>query len=172
MSRFTGLPVRPAARILLLDAADHLLLFRYRDDAYADAGKPPLFEYWLSPGGGQEAGETLEETAERELAEECGITGLTLSREIALRRIALRVYGGPEMLCEEHFFLARLPGVKPAIDTSGQFQNELDVLREVRWWAHADMAASEHPIVPTGLPAFLPRILAGDLPGDPVFLEG
>ncbi|MDA0951452.1 MAG: hypothetical protein O3A38_02235, partial [Proteobacteria bacterium] len=115
---------------------------------------------------------TLEQTAARELAEECGITGLTLSREIAVRRIALRVYGGPEMLCEEHFFLGRLPGLKPAIDTSGQFQNELDVLREIRWWAHGDMAASEHPIVPTGLPAFLPRILAGDLPGEPVFLEG
>jgi ADP-ribose pyrophosphatase YjhB (NUDIX family) len=166
------LPIRPAARILLLDDADNLLLFRYRDDAFADSGRPDLFEYWLSPGGGQEGGETLVQTAERELAEECGLTGLTFSHEIAVRCIALRVYGGPEMLCEEHFFLARIAGLKPAIDISGQFQNELDVLREVRWWAHDEMAASEHPIVPTGLPGFLPRILAGDLPSMPVLLEG
>lgn len=166
------LPVRPAARVLLLDAADHLLLFRYREEVPVDPQRPQLVEYWLSPGGGQEPGETLEETARRELDEECGLRGLALSHEIAVRRIALRVYGGPLMLCEEHFFLARLPGVKPAIDTGGQFQEERDVLREVRWWAQPDMAASEFPIVPTGLPAFLPRILAGDLPASPVFLEG
>jgi len=164
-----GLPVRPAARVLLFDAADHLLLFRYRDDAFDSS---QMSEYWLSPGGGQEAGETLAQTAQRELAEECGITGLTFSHAIALRRIALRVYGREKMLCEEHFFVARLPGLRPPIDTSGQFQNELDVLREIRWWAYGDMAASEFPIVPTGLPAFLPRILAGDLPAAPVFLEG
>lgn len=166
------LPLRPAARVLLLDDADHLLLFRYREDLSVDPARPRLMDYWLSPGGGQEKGESLEQTAARELAEECGISGLALSHAIAVRRIALRVYGGPLMLCEEHFFVARLPGVKPAIDTGGQFQEELDVLREVRWWAQPDMAGSEHPIVPTGLPAFLPRILAGDLPASPVFLEG
>lgn len=61
------------------DEARELLLIRRRDD--------PFEGLWTLPGGFVEKGETLEAAARRELAEETGITGVTLRQ--------LAAYGEP-----------------------------------------------------------------------------
>ena len=55
---------RPAARVVLIDPSDRVLLFRvdWR-------GK----RLWITPGGGLEAGESFEDAARREMFEETGI---------------------------------------------------------------------------------------------------
>lgn len=171
MSDAGDLVVRPAARVILFDADDHLLLFRYHDEAFVSTDHPGLFDYWITPGGGREAGESLEQTARRELAEETGIEGVALSPCVAVRHIVLTIHGVLTR-CEEHFFVARCPGRRPEIDTSRQFDHELDVLREIRWWHHADLPGAGYPVMPTGLPAFVPTLLGGALPSTPVRLEG
>ncbi len=52
--------MRPGAYVLLRDEAGRLAVVRAPDGTYL-------------PGGGQNSGETLEQTAAREVAEECGI---------------------------------------------------------------------------------------------------
>ena len=65
----SGLPLRDNVRAAIRDARARVLLLRYAD-AYG--------EWWVTPGGGREAGESDEETLRRELAEEVGLTRFEL----------------------------------------------------------------------------------------------
>ena len=49
------------------------LLLRWQDRVLLCRQEKPGKEYWLLPGGGVEAGETLEEALHRELGEELGL---------------------------------------------------------------------------------------------------
>jgi TDG/mug DNA glycosylase family protein len=61
----SGLPVRESVRALVRDGRDRVLLLRYGDE-YGD--------WWITPGGGRELGESDEHTLRRELEEEVGLT--------------------------------------------------------------------------------------------------
>jgi 8-oxo-dGTP pyrophosphatase MutT (NUDIX family) len=58
---------RDAARVLVLDAADRVLLLRGTDPAAPDV------RYWWTLGGGREPGESARACAVRELHEEAGL---------------------------------------------------------------------------------------------------
>jgi 8-oxo-dGTP pyrophosphatase MutT (NUDIX family) len=62
--RASDLPQRQNVRAAVIDDEDRVLLLRYGDN-YGD--------WWVTPGGGREAGETDEQTLRRELAEEIGL---------------------------------------------------------------------------------------------------
>jgi TDG/mug DNA glycosylase family protein len=67
--RASGLSPRENVRAAVIDDRGRVLLLRYGDE-YGD--------WWVTPGGGREQGETDEETLRRELAEEVGLTDFEL----------------------------------------------------------------------------------------------
>jgi 8-oxo-dGTP pyrophosphatase MutT (NUDIX family) len=62
--RASGLPQRENVRAAVVDERERILLLRYGDE---------YGYWWVTPGGGREAGETDEQTLRRELREEIGL---------------------------------------------------------------------------------------------------
>ena len=153
-----GLPhlERTAARVLLLDAEDRILLLHYPADA--ELGR--AVERWLLPGGGRDQGESYEDAARRELLEETGLAVETLEAELFHRDFTIR-WGAGTLHQHERVFLARVHEREPCLDTAG---------RTPRWWAvdelmreavatrPFELAAIAHDLLHDG-PPHTPRIL-------------
>lgn len=68
---------RKASRLLVINPADEVLLFRFVHKDGALAGR----DYWATPGGGVEEGETFHAAALRELREETALCSALLKRQ-------------------------------------------------------------------------------------------
>lgn len=159
--------IRPAARVLVIDEHQRLLLFHIHDGEALHERLPAMTVYWLTPGGGLEPGESFEAAARRELWEETGLQVDTLGPCVWTGRRVLNLSRGRTEI-QERFFVAHVR--EPVVDLGNLFPYEQATHLAVRWWTPAELTASEDLFLPPTLPALIGPILRGELPDAPLDL--
>lgn len=159
---------RRAARVLVLGPG-HRVLLVWAEMGYSaePQRRPDDTGFWALPGGGVEPGESYPEAALRELHEETGIVAAGPLPLIARREATFR-WDGRAIHSLEQYFLARV--ASDAIDTSGWTETDTRWMREIRWWGIADALATEEIVRPPGIIELAGRIIAGNMPVEPVVL--
>ena len=172
-----GVRFRHAARVILLDARDRVLLLHGCDvDQRARS-------WWFTVGGGIDPGETSRDAAVRELFEE---TGISLEPSALVGPVYTRsaVFDFFRESCrqDEVFYLGRYDGPAGAgpvpdgeaqasgdaglssdagLSRDGWTQIEVDTIDELRWWDLEELAAVEEEIFPRLLPELVRALLRG-----------
>jgi 8-oxo-dGTP pyrophosphatase MutT (NUDIX family) len=135
---------RVAARVLLLDAADRVLLMRGFDPRRPDR------RYWFTVGGGLDEGESTLDAAVRELFEETGLRLPAASLVGPVYQETTRFpFDGEWYEQVQDFFVARVDAWEA--DLSGFSEIERASIEEVRWWTLPDLAASTEVFYPADL---------------------
>lgn len=142
--------VRRAARILLTDERDRLLLFRFTPR--------PGQVWWVTPGGECEPDEAWADGARRELLEETGIAIADPGPIVARRSESFVMFTGEAIVSEERYFRVRVASC--VIDTSGHTELEQRAMVEHRWFTRAELNDWHETIYPAELPDLALREVA------------
>jgi 8-oxo-dGTP pyrophosphatase MutT (NUDIX family) len=143
--------VRRAARVILLDPENRVLLMRYDDG-------PPNGTHWSTPGGGLNADEEYPAAALRELAEETGWRDVILLGEVLRREFEMQ-YSRKLIRQRERLYLART-------DQSGreirgvEAMHAADGIAAWRWWTLAELDSTAQTVWPPGLADLIRNVLS------------
>jgi 8-oxo-dGTP pyrophosphatase MutT (NUDIX family) len=142
---------RLAARVLVIDPDGCVLLLRGCDPARPEAG-----DWWLTPGGGVDDGESVADAARRELHEETGLLVDDVGSPLFERRVEFRFEDG-HFDQTEHFFCVHAERFE--VTSAGWTDLEQRSVLEHRWWSRAELAATDEMVYPEGLVDRLAEIL-------------
>lgn len=139
--RVQTLRIRRAARILLIDEDDRLLMFRF-----APADRPA---FWCGVGGECDPDEDFHAAAVRELFEETGLALPHCGPEIARRSDDYVTLEGEPIRSDERFFRVNTSAFAP--DTSGYTEIERALIQDHRWFTRQELAEWHEPIFPVNV---------------------
>lgn len=141
---------RRAARVLLVDAQDRVLLLHGSDPSTPERGA-----WWITPGGGLEPGELPAEAAARELHEETGLrVGADALGDPVHERVAEFTFLGGDYRQHEHYFLLRVQAHESFTDAPDPG------ITGHRWWPLTELRTTAEAVYPLELADLLDRLVA------------
>jgi 8-oxo-dGTP pyrophosphatase MutT (NUDIX family) len=152
---------RQAARVVLLNRDRHVLLLSASDPV--DRAKPP---WWEIPGGGIDPHESSDDAARRELYEETGITDVEIGPCVWTQHSVFD-FAGMHFDQHERVHVAWCDDAHD-VQPAALEMFEAAAFSGHRWWDLDSLLASVEPVLPHRLREFLPALVAGDLPTEPV----
>lgn len=151
---------RPAARAVLLDREARIFLIEAEDPI--DPRKPDWLEI---PGGGMGWNEDSGAAALRELHEETGIPNVDMGPCVWVQQTEYD-FAGYHFESDDRIHVAWCDGGE--YDPKGLEALEAAAFMGARWWTLDELMASDMPTVPYLLREYLPALIAGDLPAEPI----
>jgi 8-oxo-dGTP diphosphatase len=159
--------IRQTARLLVIDDQQRILLFHIHDQRPLHEAYPDMSVYWITPGGGIEDYETVEQAALRELWEETGIQAAAIGPCVWRYERVLHL-PNESFQQQERFFLVRIPAAE--VSMAQMLPYEQETHRAYRWWTHHELEQSQEYFLPPGLPGLLSPLLRGDIPPESIQL--
>jgi len=138
---------RRSSRLIVRDAAERILLFRY---AQWSGGT-----FWATPGGGVEIDETFEQAALREASEELGIKG-NQADFLWVRNVSIP-YRDHDVQQEERYFQMTVDSINLTQDSVKQ-EHKREGIIEGRWWTFAELSSTKETVFPEDIASRLSQI--------------
>ena len=150
-----------AARVVLLDKANRIFLMKASDPL-----DPAIEPWWQIPGGGVDAGEDIQTAAVRELYEEAGFKDVTMGPCVWTQYVEF-TFGGIDFKSNDFIYVANCETAEEWSPTKLEAL-EAAAFESAKWWELDDLLANEERVLPERLREFLPAIVAGDYPKEPI----
>jgi 8-oxo-dGTP pyrophosphatase MutT (NUDIX family) len=164
------IPQRQSVKVLLLNPKNQLLLMHVDDPKTRSSDGKYHGSFWAPIGGGIKFPETAQQAAVREVFEETGI-------QLKDRELGPMVwYGEFDLILDakmthikQFYFVARTKQTETSL--SNLTQSEKKTVKKLHWFSLKELQESDEVFFPVVLLDFLPDILAGKYPKEPLELD-
>ena len=165
-----AIPLRNSVRVLLLNEKNDLLLMCAEDPKTRSVNGTAHKRFWYCVGGQIEENESLEQAAFREIHEETGIpeNAVTLGPIVWFGEFDL-VLNGILTHLKQTFIVATTTQEETFLHKPDEWEQQ--VVKNMGWFTFSKIQESKEPIFPVLLPQYLPPILAGQYPKQPIEID-
>lgn len=163
-------PLRPSIRVILLNAKNELLLLKADDPNTTTTSGRYNGPFWFLVGGAIEPGEEVEEATLREIFEETGIAmeHITLGPIVWKGEFDL-ILNGILSRQQQRFIVAKTKVTQVSLHNLTAYEQE--VIQDLRWFSLEQIRSSNQLIYPLCLKRYLPAILDGRYPAEPLEID-
>ncbi|HVK61679.1 MAG TPA: NUDIX domain-containing protein [Bdellovibrionales bacterium] len=151
--------LRRASRAVILTPQNEILLIKISNPNGKWVG-------WITPGGGIDSGESIEDALKRELSEEVGLKDFKIAGHLWSREVSFE-WMGQHFDQREEFFLIRTNRFDVHANQS-LTKDEMMYLNEFRWWTLPELEKTQETLAPTRLCELLKEIVVNGPPNKPI----